>query len=193
MSIFNADNLDFNEYLDDLREDRLDIKFHETLLRVVLPNLSCVPNNACAINLPHPLRKDSEANLVFDYLIRKGVKRVIEAVIPDCIVHPHSNRNIINALKPLEVKRLNWRKLNLGVSTIQMAAPEVEALTLYSSGDADALLQLSGPEGLCKLEKVAGPKNSKHCTVADSHGPATTNPYYYFQGLTLAPISSVKS
>ena len=178
--MFDAENLDFPEYLDDLKKDRLNIEFYKTLIRVKLPDLSCSPKKACTATLTHPVRNDSEANLIFDYLSRKGVQRVIEAVIPDCIVHPHSNRNIINALKPMGVKRLNWRKLNLGVSTIQMAAPEVEDLTLYSSGDADALLQLTGPNGLCKLRKVTNSMYSRHCAVADTYGPAETDPCYHF-------------
>ena len=91
------------------------------------------------------------------------------------------------------VKRLNWRKLNLGVSTIQMAAPGVEDLTLYSSGDADSLLQLSGRDGLCKLEKVTSPKYSKHRPVADTYGLAKKNSNYYFQGLLAAFIFYSKS
>ena len=145
--------MNFVAYLGVLKSNRFNIKFHETLKRVTLPNLSCSENRSCdATN--HGLRKSYEAWVVFDYLRSKGVKHIIEVVVPDCMVHPHANKYIIAALRPFDVRRLKWRKLNLGVRTIAMAAPEVEQLTLYSSGDIDALYQWADTDGLCRLPKV---------------------------------------
>ena len=93
--------------------------------------------------------------MIFKHLGAKGVKHIMEAVVPDCMVHPHANRHIINALRPFNIRRLKWRKVDLGVKTIAMAAPEVEVLALYSSGDRDVVSQWVDIDGLCQLPKVA--------------------------------------
>ena len=105
--------------------------------------------------------------MIFSHLGSKGVKHIIEAVVPDCMVHPHANRHIINALRPFNIRRLKWRRLDLGVTTIAMAAPEVEVLTLYSSGDRDALSQWVGIDGLCRLSKVVAPQIHNSSPSAD--------------------------
>ncbi len=153
LSIFNNKKLNFTEYLRILESNNLNISFYETLIRVTLPDLSCSGNRSCDATT-HGLRKSSEANVIFSHLKSKGVKHIIEAVVPDCMVHPHANRHIVNALRSFNITRLKWRKLDLGVKTIAMAAPDVEVLTLYSSGDRDALSQWVDIDGLCQLPKV---------------------------------------
>lgn len=153
MSTFDDKERNFTEYLRVLESDNFNISFYETLIAVALPDLSCTGSRPCDAT-PHGLRNSSEANVIFKYLERKGVKHIIEAVIPDCMVHPHANRSIISALRPFNIRRLEWRKLDLGVKTIAMAAPEVEVLTLYSSGDRDVLCQWVNFDGLCQLSQV---------------------------------------
>ena len=157
LSTFDNNKMNFTEYLRVLESDNFNISFYETLLAVALPDLSCAGSHPCDAT-PHGLRKSSEASVLFKYLERKRVKHIIEAVVPDCMVHPHANKSIISALRPFNVRRLKWRKLDLGVKTIAMAAPEVEVLTLYSSGDRDALSQWVNFDGLCQLSKVVDPQ-----------------------------------
>ena len=70
------------------------------------------------------------------------------------MMHPHSNRDIIASLQTLRVKRLHWRKVDLGMKTLKVIATEVEHLTLYSSGDFDTLAHWVSHDGLCQLTKV---------------------------------------
>lgn len=158
LSLFDSKEMDFTEYLRVLESDNLNISFYETLIVVTLPDLSCAASHPCDAT-PHGLRKSSEANVIFKYLERKKVKHIIEAVVPDCMVHPHANKSIISALRPFNIRRLKWRKLDLGVKTIALAAPEVEVLTLYSSGDRDVLSQWVNFDGLCQLSQVVDLQN----------------------------------
>ena len=146
-------NLDFAEYLQVLESNKFNTNFYETLIQVVLPDLNCTGSRSCEATI-QGLRMSSEANVIFNHLKSKGVKHIVEAVVPDCMAHPHVNRNIISALRDFNIRCLKWRKLDLGVKTIAMAAPEVEVLTLYSSGDRDALSHWVAVDGLCQLPKV---------------------------------------
>ena len=177
--------MNFMEYLPVLELDNLNISFYETLIKVVLPDLNCHDNHSCDAT-KHSLRKSSEAGIVFRYLKSKGVKHIIEAVIPDCMVHPHANRYIIDALRPFNVKRLNWRKLDIGVETIKRAAPDVEVLTLHSSGDWDALSRWVGVDGLCQLPKVAVLHLLTAFHVLTYRTTVANNPHYHFQCLSPA-------
>lgn len=153
LSTFDRESFNFSEYLRFLEHKHLNVKFHETLLRVAIPNLGCTDTKRCDADA-HGLRKAREANVIFNHLAVNGVKHILKVVVPDCTIHPHANKDIIDALRPFTIRNLDWRKSNLGVKTIMMSAPDVETLALYSSGDEDALAQWINSDGLCQLPKV---------------------------------------
>ena len=124
--------------------------------------------------------------MIFGFLKSKGVKHIIEVIVPDCMVHPHANKHIINALQPFNVKRLKWRKLDLGFKTIAMAAPEVEGLTLYSSGDKDALFQLVNVDGLCQLPQVTALQFPNYLPLADAYKLSYAQSTLQFSGFVTA-------
>jgi len=151
LSTFDNENTNFSEYL--LRLRQLNVIFHETLVRVALPNLSCTGKQSCDATT-HGLRENPEANLIFKHLADCKVKHILKVVVPDCTIHSHSNRDIIDALKPFAIENLDWRKVDLGVTTIRMAAPEIETLKLYSSGNRDVLSNWIDTNGLAQFPKV---------------------------------------
>ena len=67
--------MNFSKYLEDL--EHLKINFFDTLIKLELPNLSCVSKEPC-LAVAHGPRKGSEARLVFDYAISKGVTNVMK-------------------------------------------------------------------------------------------------------------------
>ena len=92
---------------------------------------------------------------LFDYLrIQKGVKRVIRVIIVDTETPSHSDEAIEHALKDLKVETWDWRKYDLCTESIFRAAPEVEELNLYWSGNNAVLRSWCEPDGLPKLKQL---------------------------------------
>ena len=84
----------------------------------------------------------------------KGVRKIYQLVVPDYFVDPHTEETIENAIKPFEVETLDWRRLDLGIDSIQASAPEVRRLHLYSSGNRAALSHWYSSEGIKTLKQV---------------------------------------
>jgi len=129
-----------------------DVHFEcENWLKYVrLPEFHCDPK------APDELHKGprADARIIFDSLRKRNVDCILEITVPDCPNHPHSDESIIHCLNGLQVKRLDWRKPDLSVKTILKAAPDVEEICLYSSGNQDVLIHWASYEGLYRLQKV---------------------------------------
>ena len=118
-----------------------------------MPNLVCSAIKSCS-SLSHGVRNVPEALTVFKVLQVKGVTHIVEVIVPDCPIHPHKNKDIIESLCSFHVRILDWKKRDLSVELLRRASPEVEELHLYSSGNQGILDQWASDEGLCRLEKV---------------------------------------
>jgi len=135
-------------YLDNF--PRTNFKCESWLQYVRLPELQC---DFEVTEVPHKTLGD--AILIFDSLRKKGVTHILKVIVPDCTIHPHGDDAVIRCLEGLHVKKLDWRKQDLSVATILQAAPEVEEVRLYSSGNRDVLSHWASYEGLYRLPKVS--------------------------------------
>jgi hypothetical protein len=151
MDSFEKSEFDFGAYLKTLPNKTA--KYESWLKCVILPNLQCDLEHPDGTSR-HTVEGQREASLIFNHLRKMNVERVFEVNVPDCLIHPHTNEAIINCLRGLHVKHLTWRKMDLSVATIMEAAPEVEELYLYSSGNMDVLSHWASYEGLYHLLKV---------------------------------------
>lgn len=134
----------------------LAVDFETCLLEVKLPELrrtrkeqhQCIMSNRkFGSKLP--------SNIVFDLLRSKGVKTVVNVHVRDCPTHPHGDSNIIQSFQNLVVRKLNWRKMDMGIEVLLQAVPEVEDLTLYYSCNEEVLARWTGYEGLRRLKNVS--------------------------------------
>ena len=151
LSVFSKINIPFKEYVNDLQDHN--VEFNTYLKLVRLPELACVGRESC-VDLKDGLRCRPEAVKVFDYLWEKGVRNILKVVVPDCPVHPHTNQAIRNLLQKFSIKRLEWRKKDLSVQTLMTAAPKLEKIRLFASGNQDVLDHWASPEGLSRLRQV---------------------------------------
>ena len=133
------------------------MEFCQFLKFVTLPDLACNDERSCKCLLSS-LRSDPEAPRVFQYLHNKGVREICHVVVPDCLQHPHANKDIIESFhgahSRLHIRSLDWRKRDLDIQTILTATKHVEKLVLYSSGNLDVLSHWASLDGLCRLPKV---------------------------------------
>ena len=90
----------------------------------------------------------------FDFLWRKGVRRIIKLIVDDTREPSHSDETIEKAIVRFEVELLDWRKTDLCNETIVKGAPHVEQVWLYWSGNNAVLRGWSEPEGLVRLAKL---------------------------------------
>ncbi|PYI35213.1 hypothetical protein BP00DRAFT_454169 [Aspergillus indologenus CBS 114.80] len=100
---------------------------------------------------PHQGRDCLKA--VFDRLHKVGVRRIIRLHVDDMGDQPHMDSAIERAIcghdafgiedsrhgDPIIVEEFDWQKPDLGIEVIQKAAPDVEHLTLYWSGNTTIL------------------------------------------------------
>ncbi|KAI1126077.1 hypothetical protein F5Y10DRAFT_294016 [Nemania abortiva] len=93
---------------------------------------------------------------VFDWLQASGgVKKIFGITIEDRVPYPHTDESIIAALKPFQVEKWDWRKLDICSQTIIKAAPDTRELHLYSSGNNAVLREWSCKHGLLDLKKAS--------------------------------------
>lgn len=96
----------------------------------------------------------TDAVLVFDWLRKEKVKKVIRVIVMDGGSVPHSDEAIVESLKGLDVEVWDWRKFDICSETIHQAAENVRIVHLYCSGSNAVLRSWSSEQGLVRLEKV---------------------------------------
>ncbi|KAI1373538.1 subtilisin-like protein [Hypoxylon crocopeplum] len=97
----------------------------------------------------------TEALSIFRWLREcKGVERVFQVHVDDCRHYPHSEEDIEAALAGLDVRELDWQRVDLSVSSVYTAAPEVEKLWLYSNGNLSVLDHWFGENGIRRLPNL---------------------------------------
>ena len=166
LSMLDYRLLEFEAWMEDLGHHR--VAFDSSLRIVKLPELQCTRSQPCS-SLEYGLRTGDSAPVpsIFNYLVSdtngRPVRRILEENVRDCSLHPHSNSSIRKCLGMMEVKLLNWRKKDLDLNVIKSAAPNVEELTLYSSGNEDVLTSWTSYKGLYELINVSSnvPVNSQ--------------------------------
>ncbi|KAI1080675.1 peptidase S8/S53 domain-containing protein [Whalleya microplaca] len=91
---------------------------------------------------------------IFQWLKSRHVKSVIEIIVSDEVEPSHSDEAIEDSLKDLDVKIWNWQRTDLCSEVIVKTAPNVEEISLCSSGSNAVLVGWSSPSGLPKLKKL---------------------------------------
>lgn len=135
------------------------LKFEDVLQYVALPCPQAVDTRAI---LPKVLktsikpdgsgRKDMIA--IFNFLRRKGVKRVVRIIVDDKVSPAHIDEAIERAVGGLNVEIWDWQKIDLCSETILTAAPDVREVCLYWSGNNAVLRGWSDRGGLAQLRKL---------------------------------------
>lgn len=144
------------------------LTFDETLHYLELPCIE-VKSSLSHNEGPHEDckgRRDYES--VFNWLKKKEVKRIIHLSVEDYHPRSHSDESIERALEGLKVvKSWDWCKPDIDSETLLNAAPEVQELVLYWSGNNAVLRGWSEPEGLHRLRNLR--KITVHGTPVSMH------------------------
>lgn len=106
------------------------------------------------------LKGRTDVNRILHWLSKKGVRRILDVTVEDDEHHPHSDTAIEEALKSFGVEKLDWKRFDLCSDVIYKAAPEVEGIHLYSSGNNAVLKGWCCETGLVKLRKVRHLQNT---------------------------------
>ncbi len=108
--------------------------------------------------LQKPIKPDgkgrSDMVFLFNFLRKKGVKRIIRVIVDDILDPAHSDEAIEKALGGLKVEVWDWRKIDLCTETILAAAPDAREVFLYWSSNNAVLRGWSEPGGLNLLKKL---------------------------------------
>ncbi|KAI0102608.1 hypothetical protein GGR51DRAFT_527065 [Nemania sp. FL0031] len=91
---------------------------------------------------------------IFDVLKEKGVLKIHRLIVDDDDACVHQDE-IIEALSCFEIEEFQWRKMDLSSSVLREAAPKVQTLRLFSSGNYSVLRDWSSEDGLNQLNRVS--------------------------------------
>ncbi|KAH8892234.1 subtilisin-like protein [Thozetella sp. PMI_491] len=102
--------------------------------------------------------------ILFDWLRKKGVKKILKVIVDDSIADdnldllrpgvPHTDDAIEQALHPFHVEMLDWRKPDMCPQMIRSASDELRELWLTWGGNNTILRAWSAQDGLPLLEKL---------------------------------------
>jgi hypothetical protein len=146
-----------------------DVEFEPTLKYVDLPAFDGIEAN-----------KREEAKIILEWLRKSRiVKRIFHLSVADSLHEPHSEETIEDAIKPFDIKILDWRRIDLSIRTIRDAAPNIRRLRLYSSGNWAPLDHWIGADGVCTLQKVCLAATSADLVLMDLLVAGVCS-YYYF-------------
>jgi hypothetical protein len=90
----------------------------------------------------------------FAFLRKKGVKYVTRVIVDDTEEPAHSDEEIENALRGLNIEIWNWRKIDQSIDVILEAAPDAREVYLYWSGNNAVLRGWGDEEGLKLLKSL---------------------------------------
>lgn len=132
--------------------------FENTLQYVALPNIKVRPLPALSGssgNSPEIAGEGrSDVIFFFDWLRKKGVKRILKVIIDDLQGTAHSDEAVEKALHGFDIEILDWRKVDLCPETICTIGKELREVYLHWSGNNAVLRAWSEPDGLNKLEHL---------------------------------------
>lgn len=135
-------------------------KFYSTLKFVYIPRLKIDLDNEQSPEMSKVLGWDcpgkKELFMIFDWLQRAGVKRVLDVSVEDMEEPPHSDDVIFACLGKLQVEIWNWKRPDISSELIFRAAGDsVKVVHLHCSGLESVLRSWSAPDGLPKLKKAS--------------------------------------
>lgn len=96
----------------------------------------------------------TDLTVLFSWLRRKKVERILKVIVDDLEDPPHSDKAIEECLTNFHVEILDWRKVDLCPETIFIACPNVRQLYLRWSGNRAILRAWGEPDGLARLANL---------------------------------------
>jgi hypothetical protein len=147
------------------------LKFEDSLQYVALPKLKVEQVQKAASShsavVPAAVETDktliqekpdrvglTDSKIVFNWLAKNGVKKIIRVIVLDDGDVAHSDEAIEECLKPFKIEVWDWKKPDICSETIYQAAPSVRVVHLYCTGNNAVLRSWSGEDGLAKLKQV---------------------------------------
>ena len=121
------------------------------------------PNLQIKKNMPRPQKKkyvDRDGNgrddmtVLFDFLREKKVRRIVRVIVADRDRNAHSDVAVEIALRSFRVEIWDWQKFDMCTETIASAAPDVEEMHLYWSGNNAVLWGWSNKEILRRMKEL---------------------------------------
>ena len=111
---------------------------------VQLKHDSSLPNTATGSGIEAQEQLQRRESLdsyrhIFEWLRRKGVKKIFEVRVEDIVPFPHSDQAILDALRGLDVEVWKWKRLDISSELIAQAGKNVKEIYLYSSGNNGVL------------------------------------------------------
>ena len=122
------------------------IAFEETLSCVLLPNF--------ALSTECPF--EHKILPFLDLIQKRGVRKIINLIVPDSISKPTSEGDIATLLEKFEIERLNWQKLDMDLEILREKDEfmQLRELYLYSSGNWGLLYFWGKDDILHNMKKV---------------------------------------
>ena len=117
-----------------------------------------------------------DMTILFDFLRKKNVERIIHVIVADKDEIAHSDAAIEMALGGFKVEIWEWQKFDLCTETIANAAPDVAEIHLYWSGNNAILWGWSDAEILRRMKalKKVYLHTTQVCASAPSLEPLRT-------------------
>ncbi|KAK2010069.1 hypothetical protein LZ32DRAFT_589032 [Colletotrichum eremochloae] len=113
------------------RDSQSGIRFDEVLMYVRFP-IVAVERSGRRAPKPRALgRQDME--FFFDWLYKKGVRRILKVEVDDSGKIPHSDQAIQNSLEKIVVEHLDWQKTDLDPQVICQISSKAEAVGFDTS------------------------------------------------------------
>ena len=151
-----------NEYPLEITEDQINrgysrLEFENVLRYVAFPNFQIekryVRSRGKQVIEPDGSGRD-DMTVLFQFLRKEKVQRIIHVIVDDRDKIPHSDGAIDIALRGLKVEKWDWQKFDICMETIASAAPDVEQIHLYWSGNNAVLRGWSDKEVLKRMTKL---------------------------------------
>jgi hypothetical protein len=139
LSNIDTEEQSFTEYVEWLKahsdDDRGQIfKFESILKYAKFPDLN-TQTPKLVQDVTGSMQADhTEIWTVFEWLMKRGVKEVLELSVPDRLFCPHSDDHVASCVNGFAVRVLRWRKLDLYLGNIT-DKDHLRELHLYSSGN----------------------------------------------------------
>ena len=92
--------------------------------------------------------------ILFEFLRKKKVRRIVRLIVADRDKIAHSDEAVEIALRGFEVEIWDWQKFDICTETIASAAPDVEEIHLYWSGNNAVLRGWSDEEVIERMKEL---------------------------------------
>ena len=121
-----------------------------------------IENRSILARTENPVKTETKSDgkgrddmtVMFNFLRRKGVKRIIHVIVADQDGVPHSDAAIEKALSKFQVEIWDWQRFDLCTETIACVAPAVEQAHLYWSGNSAVLWGWSEKDILDRMQNL---------------------------------------